>query len=238
MVYHFVIREAMRTRNSLEAEVSTNEVDAENIVKGLTGPAVTLDENEAPAEIEIRKTRVEVNKLSGTTGGLARQQGSTTIASVTQTMNRFNLDGLRESPRLQVATATLYLAVLGNLQVLVENHDTGAITEVTLAEAMAAVEEDRAMNGVVAVEADQCVVGPEKDREMDPEMDQDGWVMTDETQEVTSEAQAGSGGVTFQKCRQTTETSDLDVRSVPYTVCRGRFEEMGHLREHDTTVYS
>lgn len=231
----------MRTKNSLEAEVSTNEVDAGNIVKGLTGQAVTLDENEAPAEIEIRKTRVEVNKLSGTTGGLVRQQGSTAIASVTQTMNRFNLDGLRESLRLQVATATLYLAVLGNLQVLVANHDIGAITE-----AMAAVEEDRAMNGVVAVEADRCVVGPERDPEKDremgpemgPEMDRDGWVMTDETQEVTSEAQAGSGGVTFQRCRQTTETSDLDVRSVPYTVCRGRCEKRGHLREHDTTVYS
>ena len=43
----------MCTRNLLEAEVSTNGVDAGNIAKGLTGQAVTPDENEAPAEIEM-----------------------------------------------------------------------------------------------------------------------------------------------------------------------------------------
>lgn len=214
----------MRTRSSLEAEVSTNGVDAGNIVKGLTGQAVTLDENEVPAEIEMRKTHVEVNRLSGTTGGLASQQELTAIASVTQTMNQSNLDGLGENLPRQVATATLCLVLVGNLQVLVANHDTGAIAEVMLAEAMAAVEGGRAMSGVVAVEADRCAVDPEMDQEMgpgmDPETDQDGWVMTDEIQEVTSEAQAGSEGVTFQKCRRTTEISDLDVRSVPCTVRR------------------
>jgi hypothetical protein len=206
----------MCTRSFLEAEVSTNGVDAGNIVKGPTGQAVTLDENEVRAEIEIRKTHVEVNSLSDTTGGLASHQELTAIASATQTMNRSNLDGLGENLPRQVATVTLCLVLVGSPQALVAIRDTGAIAEVTLAEATAAVEEDRAMSGVVAVEADRCAVDPERDRETV----QDGWVMTDETQEVTSEAQAGSGGVTFQKCRRTTEISDLDVRSVPCTVRR------------------
>lgn len=215
---HFAIREAMRTKTFLEAEVSMTGVDAGNIVIGPIDRAVTLAGNGAPAETETRKTHVVVNRPSGTIGGLAFRQVSTAIGSATQTMNRSNLDGLGENPPRQVVIATLCLVLVGKHQVLVANHDIGGTAEVTPAEAMAAVEEDREMNGVAAVEADRCAVDPGTGQETGPETDQDGLVMIDETQEVTSEAQAGSGGVTFQKCHRTTEISDLDVRIVLYTV--------------------
>lgn len=178
---------------------------------------------------------MEVNRLSATIAGLACHQGLTATASATLIMNRSNLDGLRENLLLQVATATLYLVAVGKLQVPAANHDIGAIAEVTVAEAMVAMGEDQAMNGVVTVEVDRCAVDREKDPEMGlemglemgPETGRHGWVMIDEIPEVTREARAGSGGVTSRRCRQATETSDLDVRSVLYTVRRSRCEERG-----------
>ncbi|KAI7788349.1 THO complex subunit 2 [Diaporthe eres] len=160
---------------------------------------------------------------------------SRAIVSATLITNQSNLDGLRENLPLQAATATLYLVVVGKLQVPAANHDIGAIAEVTVAEAMAAMEEDQAMNGVVTVEVDRCAVDREKGPEMaiekgpekGPETGRHGWVMIDEIPEVTREARAGSGGVTSRKCRQATETSDLDVRSVPHMVRRSRYEERG-----------
>ncbi|KAG6366287.1 hypothetical protein INS49_000463 [Diaporthe citri] len=113
--------------------------------------------------------------------------GSRAIASATLIMNRSNLDGLQENLLLQVATATLYLVVVGKLRVPVANHDIGAIAEVTVAEAMAAMEEDQAMNGVVTVEVDRCAVDRERDQEMGlekgPETGRHGWVMIDEIPE-------------------------------------------------------
>lgn len=137
---------------------------------------------------------------------LAYHQGLTATVSAIPTMNLFNLDDLLENLLLITATATLCLVVVGNLQALVVNHDIGA----TVAEAMEAVGEDQMMNGVVAAEEDRCEVDPETD----PETDRDGLVMIDEIPVVTNETRAGSGGVTFRKCRKATETSDRDVRSV------------------------
>lgn len=184
---------------------------------------------------------MEVNRLSATIAGLVCHQGLTAIASATPIMNRSNIDGLCENLPLQVAIVTHYLVVVGTLQVLVANHDIGATAEVIVAEAMATVEEGQATSGVVVVEGGRCAVdretGPEMGPETGPETDRHGWAMTEETPEVTRGARAGSGGVTSRRCRQATETSDLDVRSVPHKVRCSRCEER-YMREHKTTELS
>ncbi|KAI3401336.1 hypothetical protein diail_11419 [Diaporthe ilicicola] len=197
-------------------------VTQDRLVPGNDVGGLPLRDSRSDAHEELAGSRVI--RLSATTDGLACHQALTVIAFGIPTMNLFNLDDLLGNLLLLVATATLCLAVLGNLQALVANHAIGAITEATAAEAMVVAEEEQAMNGVVAAEEDRCVVDPGMDRETGPEKgretDQDGLVMIDEIPAAMTEPQAGSGGVTFRKCRQATETSDSDVSSVPHMVSR------------------
>ncbi|KAL1869864.1 THO2 plays a role in transcriptional elongation [Diaporthe australafricana] len=199
------------------------------ILTGASPVSTPVQERPDPVRRNMMQDRpVPGNEMSGLPLRDSRSDaheelaGSRAIASAIPTTNPSNLDDLLENQLLILAIATLCLAVLGNLQALVANHDIGAIAEVTVAEARAAVEEEQATNGAIAAEEDRCAVGPGTDRETGlekgQETDPDGLVMIAETPVATTEAQAGSGGVTFQKCRQATETSDPDVRTVPYMV--------------------